>query len=111
MEAFLENKDIGFVADGQQAEVKIETFPYTKYGMIHARVAHVSHDAINDDKRGLIYSTRVRLDKATVRVENKTVNLSPGMAVTVEIKTGRRRVIEYFLDPLMQYGRESLRER
>ena len=72
---------------------------------------HVSHDAIADEKRGLIYSTRVRLQRATVRVEDKTVNLSAGMAVTVEIKTGKRRVIEYFLSPLLQYGSESLRER
>lgn len=111
VEAFLENKDIGFVNPGQEAEVKVETFPYTKYGTLHAQVTHVSHDAINDEKRGLIYSTRVKMDKGTMRIEDKTVNLSPGMAVTVEVKTGRRRVIEYFLSPLLQYQSESLRER
>lgn len=111
VEAFLENKDIGFVNPGQDAEVKVETFPYTKYGTLHAQVTHVSHDAINDEKMGLIYATRVKLDKASMQVEDKTVNLSPGMAVTVEIKTGRRRVIEYFLSPLLQYRHESLRER
>lgn len=111
VEAFLENKDIGFVDAGQIAEVKIETFPFTKYGTIHASITHVSHDAINDEKRGLIYSTRARLERATMQVEEKTVSLTPGMAVTVEIKTGKRRVIEYFLSPLMQYGSESLRER
>ena len=111
VEAFLENKDIGFVNAGQQAEVKIETFPFTKYGTIPASLTHVSHDAINDEKRGLIYSTRARLPRATMQVEDKTVNLSAGMAVTVEIKTGTRRVIEYFLSPLLQYGNESLRER
>ncbi|MCK9285895.1 MAG: HlyD family type I secretion periplasmic adaptor subunit [Rhodocyclaceae bacterium] len=111
VEAFLENKDIGFVDQGHEAEVKVETFPYTKYGTLHATVTHVSHDAINDEKRGLIYSARVKLDKATLQVEEKRVNLSPGMAVTVEIKTGRRRVIEYFLSPLLQYKDESLRER
>ncbi len=111
VEAFLENKDIGFVDAGQDAEVKVETFPFTRYGTLHARVTHVSHDAISDDKRGLIYSTRIKLDKPAMRVEGKTVNLSPGMAVTVEIKTGQRRVIEYFLSPLLQYRDESLRER
>jgi len=111
VEAFLENKDIGFVNPGQQAEVKIETFPFTKFGTIPATLTQVSHDAISDEKRGLIYSTRARLQRATVQVEDKTVNLSPGMAVTVEIKTGKRRVIEYFLSPLLQYGSESLRER
>jgi hemolysin D len=93
------------------AEVKVETFPFTRYGTIPASLTHVSHDAINDEKLGLIYSTRARLQRATVQVEDKTVHLSAGMAVTVEIKTGKRRVIEYFLSPLLQHGNESLRER
>lgn len=111
IEAFLENKDIGFIKLNQDAEVKIETFQYTKYGTIHAKVISLSHDAINDEKRGLIYSTRVNMDKASVNVEGTPVSLSPGMAVSVEIKTGKRRVIEYFLAPLMQHANESLRER
>jgi len=111
VEAFIENKDIGFVNAGQEAVVKIETFPFTRHGTIPARVTHVSHDAINDEKRGLIYSTRVHLGRTTMPVEDKVVHLSPGMAVTVEVKTGKRRVIEYFLVPLLQYGDESLRER
>jgi hemolysin D len=111
VEAFVENKDIGFVNAGQEAEIKIETFPYTKYGTIHGEVKHVSSDAIQDDQRGLVYSSRVKLERATIQVENKVVDLAPGMAVTVEIKTGQRRVIEYFLTPLMQYSKESLRER
>jgi hemolysin D len=111
VEAMLENKDIGFVNAGQEAEVKIETFPFTKYGTIPAKLTHVSHDAISDEKRGLIYSTRAKLQRATIQVEDKTVNLTAGMAVSVEIKTGKRRVIEYFLSPLLQRGSESLRER
>ena len=111
VEALLENKDIGFVHAAQAAEVKVETFPFTKYGTLHAQVTHVSSDAINDEKKGLVYAARVKLERATMRVEERTVNLTPGMAVTVEIKTGRRRVIEYFLAPLLQYRDESLRER
>lgn len=111
VEAFVENKDIGFVNPGQEAVVKIETFPFTKYGTINAKVTHVSNDAVNDEKRGLIFPARVSLERSTIQVENKTVNLSPGMAVTVEVKTAQRRVIEYFLSPLLQYGSESLRER
>ena len=111
VEAFIENKDIGFVNPDQEAEVKIETFQYTKYGTIKAHVTSVSHDAINDEKRGLIYSTRVKMNQSTIQVEGKSVNLSPGMAVSVEIKTGKRRVIDYFLSPLIQHTSESLRER
>lgn len=111
VEAYVENKDIGFVNPGQEAVVKIETFPFTRYGTIDAKVSHVSHDAVNDEKRGLIFPARVNLARTTIQVEHKAVNLSPGMAVTVEVKTARRRVIEYFLSPLLQYQDESLRER
>jgi hemolysin D len=111
VEAFVENKDIGFVYAGQDAEIKIETFQFTKYGTIHAEVKSVSSDAIQDEKRGLIYSSRVKMEKSSVQVGEKLVNLSPGMAVTVEIKTGKRRVIEYFLTPLLTHTKESLHER
>lgn len=111
VEAYVENKDIGFVNPGQEATVKIETFPFTKYGTIDAIVTQVSHDAVNDEERGLVFPARVNLERATIRVGDKNLNLSPGMAVTVEVKTAQRRVIEYFLTPLLQYKNESLRER
>lgn len=111
VEAFLENKDVGFVRAGQTAEVKVETFQFTKYGTIHGTVENVSQDAINDEKRGLIYSMRVKIERAALQVEDRLASLAPGMSVTVEVKTGKRRVIEYFLSPLLQYQDESLRER
>ena len=111
VEAFLENKDIGFVKVNQTAEVKVETFQYTKYGTVHAKVSAVSHDAINDEKRGLVYAARIMLDANSINVDGTPVRLSPGMAVSVEIKTGKRRVMEYFLSPLIQHADESLRER
>jgi len=111
VEAFLENKDIGFVQEGQSAAVKIDAFEYTKYGTIDAHVTHVSRDAIQDDKKGLIYSVKVTLDHPDIEVDGKRVDLSAGLSVNVDIKTGTRRVIEYALSPLMQYGHESLRER
>jgi hemolysin D len=111
VEAFVENKDIGFVQEAQTAEVKIDAFEYTKYGTVPARVTHVSRDAIEDEKKGLIYSTKVALDRADIDVDGKTMALAPGMTVNVEIKTGTRRVIEYVLSPLVQHQRESLHER
>ncbi len=111
VEASLENRDIGFVRAGQVAEVKFETFPFTRYGTVPAIVQGVSADAISDEKRGLVFATHVRLEKSSIRVEDRDVRIAPGMAVTVEIKTGRRRVIEYFLSPLIQGLSESLRER
>ena len=111
VEAVLQNKDIGFVRVGQGAEVKIETFPFTKYGTIPGEIVAVSSDAIQDEKLGLFYAARVRLARTSLDVEGRRVNLSPGMAVTVEVKTGVRRVVEYFLSPLLQHQQESLRER
>lgn len=111
MEAFMENKDVGFVQAGQEAQVKIDAFEYTKYGTIPAKVSHVSQDAIQDEKKGLIYSVKVVLAQPTINVDDRQVSLSPGMSGSVEIKTGTRRVIEYVLAPLLQHGRESLHER
>lgn len=110
-EVFIENKDIGFVYVAQKAEVKIEAFPYTKHGTLAGDVKHLSMDAISDEKMGLVYSARIRLSKQKMRIEQKHIPLTPGMAVTAEIKTGRRRIIEYFLSPLLQYQSESLKER
>lgn len=111
VEAQIENKDIGFVYAGQNAEVKIETFNFTRYGTLEGKVLTVSNDAVQDEKKGLIYPARIALAAASVKVENKQVKLNPGMAVTAEIKIGKRRVIEYFLSPLSEHWQESLRER
>jgi len=111
VEAQVENKDVGFVKEGQPVEIKIETFPFTLYGTIPGRVLTVSDDAAPIEKVGLIYPSRVSMDRGTIQVEGKQVNLTPGMAVTVEIKTGQRRVIEYLLSPLLKSVKESMRER
>jgi membrane fusion protein, hemolysin D len=133
VEAMISNRDIGFVSVGQQAEVKIDTFNFTRYGLLQGKVTSVSQDAIvrdepnkkpSDKKLGgalsdtsepdgqeLLYSTRVALETTQMQIEDKVVNLAAGMAVTVEIKTGKRRLIEYVMSPLLRYRQESLRER
>ncbi|MDF0585066.1 HlyD family type I secretion periplasmic adaptor subunit [Bradyrhizobium yuanmingense] len=133
VEAMISNRDIGFVEHGQDAEIKIDTFNFTRYGLLHGKVISVSRDAIIKDKppggpgaakqggalaessepagQELLYAARVSLDGTKMQVEDKMVNLAPGMAVTVEIKTGRRRIIEYVTSPLLRYRQESLRER
>lgn len=111
VEAMVLNRDIGFVKEGQTAAVKVDAFPYTKYGLIPARVIHLSRDAIQDEKRGLIYSVLVALDRDSIGVDGRETRLGAGMTVNVEIKTGERRVIEYLLSPLLQLQRESLHER
>jgi len=111
VEAMILNGDIGFVHEGQEATIKVESFPYTRYGYLHGVVESVSHDAMQDEKLGLVYQARVRLLKSTLMIDGVKVNLSPGMALSVEIKTGKRRVITYLLSPLQQHTEEALRER
>jgi hemolysin D len=132
IEAMLSNRDIGFVHAGQEAEIKVDTFNFTRYGLLHGEVLSVSSDAItrerqqsasNDRPSGaaqsgseprgqeLEYAARISLDRAHMQVEDKLVKLGPGMAVTVEIKTGARRIISYLLSPLARYKHEVLRER
>ncbi|MFN2309471.1 MAG: HlyD family type I secretion periplasmic adaptor subunit [Gammaproteobacteria bacterium] len=111
IEAWVLNNDIGFVSEGQIAEIKVETFPFTKYGTLNAEVINVSNDAVTDEEKGLIYAARVLMKDATIQVGDKLVNLTPGMAVTVEVKTGTRRLIEFVLSPLLRYRDEGLRER
>ena len=111
IDARLENKDIGFVSAGQTVEVKVETFPYSRYGTLRGRVLHLSRDAVNDDKVGLTYLAKIQLEKPSVEVNGREVPLQAGMAVTAEINTGRRRVIEYLMSPLLEHVHESMRER
>lgn len=111
VEAMLLNRDKGFVARGQAAAVKLEAFPFTKYGTIEGTVQLVSSDSVELEGRGLVFPTRVSLDRDWIRADGENVALSPGMSVTVEVKTGSRRVIEYLLTPLLRYRDEAMRER
>jgi hemolysin D len=132
IEAMVSNRDIGFVHEGQEAEIKIDTFDFTRYGLIHGQVLSLSQDSITHDKpensptelrpgtatttsepRGqeLVYAAHVSLDRTQMQVEENVVNLSPGMAATVEIKTGSRTILDYLLSPLIKYKQASMRER
>lgn len=111
VEARISNRDIGFVNPGQAAVVKIATFPYTRFGYLTGQVIKVSNDATSDKKLGLVFLARIRIPSNRFKVNSKWINLSPGMEVTAEIKTGQQKVWQYFLSPLIQTGRESLRER
>jgi len=132
IEAMVSNRDIGFVQPGQDAEIKIDTFNFTRYGLLHGEVLGVSQDAIIRDRppersseralgaqqdssepngQELNYGARVSLDRTQMLVEDRMVRLAPGMAVTVEIKTGSRTILDYLLSPLRRYRQEILHER
>jgi hemolysin D len=132
IEAMVSNRDIGFIHAGDEAEIKVDTFNFTRYGLLHGNVMSLSRDAVVRDKpqdktgdkvqgaetgtsepkgQELVYTARISLDRAQMKIEDNLVNLSPGMALTVEIKTGSRTVIGYLLSPLLRYSHDSLRER
>lgn len=131
IEAMVSNRDIGFVEAGQGVAIKIDTFNFTRYGLLEGRVLSVSQDAIIRDRppeRGdralgmqhdssepsgqeLSYSARISLDRTQMQVDDRLVSLSPGMAVTVEIRTGSRTILSYLLSPLQRYRHEIMRER
>jgi hemolysin D len=111
IEATVLNKDIGFVRTGQQVTVKVESFPYTRYGYLRGIVESISHDAALDEKLGLIFPARVRLLDTSLVVDGVHITITPGMSLNAEIKTGYRPVIDYLLSPLKESGREALRER
>lgn len=110
-EVAVANQDIGFVNPGQRVTVKLETFAYTRYGTVEATVDVVTADAVTDEKKGSYYPALLTLTQRDMLIDGKRMSLSPGMNVTAEIKTGRRRVIEYLLSPVQRAGSESLRER
>jgi hemolysin D len=110
-EVVVENKDIGFVYAGQSVQIKLETFPYTRYGTIEARVDSVTADAVNEEKRGAIFPATLTLAKSDIDVDGKRIHISPGMNLTAEIKTGKRRVIDYLLSPIERAVGGSLKER
>ncbi len=111
IEAWMQNKDVGFVQEGQAAEIKIEAFPFTRYGTIPGTITSVSRDAVPLDKAGLAYAVRASMRRAFVQVADKRIALSPGMSVTVEVKTGSRRLLEFLLSPLLRGVKEAARER
>ncbi len=132
LEAYIENKDIGFMQEGQSVQVKIDAYEYTKYGTVPAIVTHVSRDAVDFSGNGtgqlaskdvdlkkdggagakaLMYAVKVSLKSPAIWVDGKKMPLSPGMSGSVEIKTGERRIIQYVLSPLMAHVHESLHER
>lgn len=110
-EVVIDNKDIGFVRAGQPARVKLETFPFTRYGTVDAVVQSVTADAVNDEKRGAIFPATLVLTQSAIDVDGKRVGLSAGMNVTAEVRTGTRRVIDYLLSPVQRAMAESLKER
>ena len=133
IEVYLQNKDIGFVSVGQEAVVKLEAFPFTRYGTLQGTVSKVSADAIPEPDaarlegdptasnanvfagaervQNLVFPVTVKLAGTSIPVDGRAIKVSPGMATSVEIKTGDRRILEYVFSPLIEHTALAARER
>lgn len=132
IEVVVENKDVGFVRAGQEAEIKVDAFPFTRYGFLHGRVATVARDAAPDPEtqgahagasplsgapgelrrsQGLVYVARIAVEAPHLDVDGNRTPVEPGMSVTAEIKTGKRRILDFLLSPIAQRTHEAMRER
>lgn len=110
IEAMIENKDVGLLRVGQRAEVKVETFDYTRYGKLPATLTLISRDSIADERGNLRYAARLELKRTSLQQGSRVLRLSPGMSVTADVHTGTRTIMSYFLSPIMKTVNEALRE-
>jgi hemolysin D len=135
IEAYLPNRDVGFVTTGQRAVIKIEAFPFTRYGVVEGHVTRVATDAIPEPDaeqvegaavrelrsivptgnaqriQNLVFPITIQPDRNWLMIDGKKLPLSSGMAVSVEVKTGSRRIIEYLSSPLAEVASEAMQER
>jgi hemolysin D len=122
IEALVLNKDVGFIKVGDNAAVKLEAYPFTRYGYLKGRVDRIAADAVTDERRGLVFPVRIRVESQTLSADRgqsgekagsagQALTLTPGMAASVEIATGDRRIIDFVLSPIAKATSEAGRER
>ncbi|MCG8632523.1 MAG: HlyD family type I secretion periplasmic adaptor subunit [Desulfobacterales bacterium] len=108
VKALLLNKDAGFVTENMKVSIKIDTFDFQKYGLLDGTILQVSKDSMEDERLGLVYETFIVPEQTSMVVDGKDVPISAGMSVTAEIKVGRRRIIEFFIYPLIKHLDEGM---
>ncbi|MDH4378678.1 MAG: HlyD family type I secretion periplasmic adaptor subunit [Vampirovibrionales bacterium] len=107
-EVLVENKDIGYVRKGLPVTLKLETYDFQKYGTLPGTVLTVSQDSTPDEKQGLLYKVWIKPEKTQLKVDGRWSSLTTGMSITAEIKVGKRRIIEFFIYPMIKSLSEGL---
>jgi HlyD family secretion protein len=124
-EVWVNNNDSGFVAANQKVKIKLDAYPFQKYGMLDGVVRHVTYDStdksadpMSDRKSentpppaGLSYRALVALNSSQLEAQGLRYKLTPGMQVAAEIHLGNRSVLEYLLSPIQKTVQEAGRER
>jgi len=102
------NRDIGFIKTGMPVSIKIDTFDFQKYGILKGKVKSISQNSINDEQLGLVYEVYIQPEQDTLIVDGKEQKISTGMTLNAEIEINERRIIEFFIYPLIKYLDEGI---
>ncbi len=102
------NKDIGYIREGMPVQIKMDTFDFQKYGMINGLVKKVSKDSIEDEKEGLVYDVFIEPLEKSLTVDGEPTAISTGMSLSAEIKVDKRRIIEFFIYPIIKHWSEGV---
>jgi len=102
------NQDIGFIKEGMSSAIKVDTYDFQKYGLLEGNVTHISDDAIEDEKMGPVYEVYIAPHQNYLLYHGEKLYIHAGMSVTAELKVGKRRVIEFFIYPLIKYLDEGM---
>ncbi len=108
IKALVANRDVGYIVTGMPVSLKIDTFEFQKYGLLQGKLLQVSRDSIEDERLGLMYEILVRPEQTRLQVQGREAFIETGMGVTAEIRIGKRRIIEFFLYPLIRYLDEGI---
>lgn len=102
------NKDIGFIKPDMPVSIKIDTYDFQKYGLIHGKVKSISKNSVENEELGPVYEIYIIPDKNTLIIDGKEQKISTGMTLNAEIEIGKRRIIEFFIYPLIKYMDEGV---
>jgi len=112
VEAKIRPSDIAFIHPGMEAVVRFTAYDYTIFGSLSATLDQISADTILDEeKKERFYVVRLKatadslLDKA-----GRPLPIIPGMTVTVDVKTGKRTILQYLMKPFNKLSGEAFRE-
>lgn len=105
------NQDVGFIETGMPVSIKVDTYNFQKYGILDGVVTIVSPNSVQDEHLGDIYEVYIEPKNTKLMVEGKEQSIKYGMTTTNEIKIGKRRIIEFFIYPLIKYMDESIKVR
>jgi multidrug efflux pump subunit AcrA (membrane-fusion protein) len=106
MECFVKNMDISGVAIGDTVAIKLEAYPYSRYGTLEGVVTYISASSLPNEQFGSVFIVQVEIS-----TKNENIDLFSGLSGSVEVHVGKRSVMSYFLDPIIRGFGEGLRER